>query len=135
MGKKLYYIIFITLGCGFLISGFVIELLKFNIESCWVIAATILCFILAFVPISIKRINKRKYSKLINFLIVFSAVYLIAFGAFLMANLLYFAIWQTKLWDDYTSIMYPGIIIYVLLECYIDYYRYEKYKNSEDYDY
>lgn len=135
MGKKLYYIIFITLGIGFFVSGFVIEILDFNIESCWVIAATILCFVFAFVPISIKRINKRRYSKFLNFIIVFSAVYLIAFGAFIMANLLYFAIWGAKLWDGYTAVMYPGIIIYCLLECYIDYNRYERYKNSEDYDY
>ena len=52
-----------------------------------------------------------------------------------MANLLYFAIWGTKLWEGYTAIMYPGIIVYCLMECYIDYNRYERYKNSDDYDY
>lgn len=133
MFKKIYYTTFITLGCLCFVGGFVAELLHFNIESCWIVASTILCFIFAFAPKAISRINRYKYSKWLNFVIVFSGVYLIALGAFLMANLIYFAIWGSKLWEGYASVMYPAIIIYALLESYIDYMRFEKYKRSDDY--
>lgn len=133
MFRKIYYTTFICLGCLCFVGGFVMELLHFNIESCWIVASTILCFIFAFVPKAISRINTYKYSRWLNFLIVFSAVFLILLGAFLMANLIYFAIHGVKFWEDYASVMYPSIIAYCLLESYIDYMRFEKYKNSDDY--
>lgn len=133
MFRKIYYTTFIVLGCLCFVSGFVLELLKFNIESCWIVASTILCFVFAFAPKAITRVNTLKYSKWLNFVIVFNGVFLILLGAFLMANLIYFAIWNTKLWEGYTSVMYPSIIVFCLIECYIDYMRFEKYKQNDDY--
>ncbi len=133
MFKKIYYTTFIVLGCICFVGGFVTELLHFNIESCWIVASTILCFIFAFAPKVISRYDKYKYSKWLNFVIVFSGIYLILLGGFLMTNLIYFAVWGTKLWEGYASVMYPAIIGYCLLECYVDYMRFEKYKNPDDY--
>lgn len=134
MTKKIFDYTLIALGALCFLIGFVVELFHFNIESCWLIAAMLLSVLLVFFPKSILRVNKKKYNFWFNALIVLASVVLLFVCVFLMLNLIYFAVSGTKLIPDYQGYMYPAILLFCLMESYIDFVCHEKYKKHLDLD-
>lgn len=132
MTRKIFDATVITLGVMCFIIGFVIELFNFNIESCWFITAVLFSVILIFFPRSISRVNRHKNSILLNILIVLNSLLLFSCCLFLMANLIYFALFGVKLMQEYQAVVYPLILLICLLESYIDFILKEKFKKNPD---
>ena len=134
MTKKIFDYTLIVLGALCFLIGFVIELFDFNIESCYFISAMLFAVLLVFFPKSILRINKKKFNIWFNALIFLTSFVLLFACVFLMLNLVYFAAAGVKLIPDYQAIMYPTILLFCLMESYIDFVYHEKYKKQLDLD-
>ncbi len=124
----------ITIGILSFVAGFFIELCNFNLQSCWMFAVAIFAVAVVFYPRSVKRISK-KYSFWFNTLVFCNALMLLVLCGFLMANLIYFALYGFKLMEGYQLILYPLILVFCLVETYIDYIIKEKFKHHLDNEY
>ena len=126
MNSRLDILLTISSGTCFVLAV-VAELLHFNILSC-VLAVALLAFVFWLVlPKLIKRF-KKKQGAFINFL-NFVALILFAFDiVFLMAVIIYFLVWGRKFWDNYSIVLYAGVLLYLLVESYLSFIYREKYK-------
>lgn len=124
----------IAVGICCFVIAFIIELFDFNLQSCWLFATSIFCIIVVFYPRAVCRI-KRKYSHGFNFLIFANAFLLLALCVFLISNLIYFALKGYKFMEGYQIVVYPAILIFCLVETYIDYIINEKFKRASNNDY
>lgn len=135
MTSKIFNISIMLLGALCFVFSFFIELFNINLPSGWFMSAVLLSVVLLFFPRSILRVNKyKKTSKLLKTLIILNSLILLFLCAFLMANLIYFALYGLKLISYYQGIIYPVILIYCLLESYIDFNIHEKFKKNTDVD-
>lgn len=106
------------------------ELSGFHILSC-VLAVIMLLSIFAFIFPKLVIRFKRKNTKFVNFL-NFVAIILFSFIiVFLMASIIYFLAWGRKFWDNYAVAMYASLLLYLLVESYLNFIIKEKYKYQD----
>lgn len=115
----------------FFILGIATELMGYNNLSCWLISLMLLFVFIIFVPKLFRRF-KKKNTKFINFLNFCALIFFTFIIAFLMANMLFFAIWGHMFWSNYLIVVYPSVLIYLLIEAYISFIVKEKYKYAEE---
>jgi len=112
--------------------GITAELIGFHVLSCWLIVAMLACVLLLVLPKLFRRFKRKKNKKWVNFL-NFAAIILFSFiVAYLMASLIYYAIWGYKFWDMYEVVLYPTVLVYLLLEVYLNFLIGEKYKYHDE---
>lgn len=112
--------------------GITAELIGFHTLSCWLIVAMLACVLMLVLPKLFRRFKKKKNNKWVNFL-NFVAIILFSFiVAYLMASLIYYAIWGYKFWDMYEVVLYPTVLVYLLLEVYLNFLIGEKYKYHDE---
>lgn len=113
--------------------GVVAELIGFNTLSCVLISIMLIGIFVLILPKLLRRF-KRKTSgkKWINFLNFVAIIFFSFIIAYLMASLIYFAIWGYKFWESYEMVLYPTVLIYLLLEVYLNFLIDERYKYHDE---
>lgn len=130
MDKSVNILFYISCVMLFVL-GIATEFMGYNNLSCWLISSMLLLVFIIFVPKLARRFRK-KNTKFVNFLNFCALLFFTFTVAFLMANMLYYAIWGSKLWANYLIVVYPSILIYLLIESYISFIVKEKYKYAEE---
>ncbi len=111
--------------------GIAAELIGFHILSCWLIVAMLVIVLMLVLPKLFRRF-KHKNKRWVNFL-NFAAILLFSFIiVYFMASLIYYAIWGHKFWDMYEVVLYPTVLVYLLLEVYLNFLISEKYKYHDE---
>ena len=111
--------------------GITAELIGFHILSCWLIVAMLVIVLMLVLPKLFRRF-KHKNKRWVNFL-NFAAILLFSFIiVYFMASLIYYAIWGHKFWDMYEVVLYPTVLVYLLLEVYLNFLISEKYKYHDE---
>ena len=130
MKASIEFLMYITSALLFVL-GIATELMGYNYLSCWLISLMLLCIFLVFFPKLVRRF-KKKNTKFTNFLNFCAILFFSFIVVYLMASLLYFAIWGRKFWDRYEIVIYPAILIYLLIESYLSFIIKEKYKYHDE---
>lgn len=113
--------------------GVVAELIGFNTLSCVLISIMLIGIFVLILPKLLRRFKRKTTNKKwINFLNFVAILFFSFIIAYLMASLIYFAIWGYKFWDSYEMVLYPTVLIYLLLEVYLNFLIDERYKYHDE---
>ncbi len=113
------------------VLGITAELIGFHVISCWIIVAMLFFVLLLVLPKLFRRF-KHKNKKWVNFLNLMAIILFSFCVIYLMASLIYYAIWGVKFWDMYEVVLYPTVLVYLLLEVYLNFLISEKYKYHDE---
>lgn len=113
--------------------GVVAELIGFNTLSCVLISIMLIGIFVLILPKLLRRFKRKTTNKKwVNFLNFVAILFFSFIIAYLMASLIYFAIWGYKFWDSYEMVLYPTVLIYLLLEVYLNFLIDERYKYHDE---
>lgn len=111
--------------------GITAELIGFHALSCWLVVAMLISVLVLVLPKLFRRF-KHKNKKWVNFLNFLAIILFMFIVIYFMASLIYFAIWGHKFWDMYEVVLYPTVLVYLLLEIYLNFIIGEKYKYHDE---
>lgn len=115
------------------ILGVVAEFIGFNTLSCLLISAMLIGIFILILPKLLRRFKKKTSNKKwINFLNFTAILFFTFIIVYLLASLIYFAIWGFKFWDMYEIVLYPAVLVYLVLEVYLNFLIDERYKYHDE---